>query len=293
MYNPVGEKMMINKISAVYFSPAGNAEKIARTIADRIGTKMDCPVEYIDFTLPEKRKNMICFSRNDLVVFCVPVYAGRVPNKILPYVQTLFEGNRTFVVPVVTFGNRNYDNALKELCFELDKKGFLAVGAAAVVAEHSFSGKLAAGRPNEDDVFMLQDFADAVSEKIVMADKKKTSGTNSLDRCPLDIDAIPGQWPAEKYYTPLGVDGQPAKFLKAKPRTTDECNLCGICAKNCPMGSINMENPKLVDGICIKCQACIKKCPKDEKYFDDEAFLSHVKMLEDNYSRPTESNMFI
>lgn len=56
-------------------------------------------------------------------------------------------------------------------------------------------------------------------------------------------------------------------FLKAKPKTeVDVCNQCGICADN---------------------------CPKEAKYFDDEAFLSHVKMLESNYNRRVESVMFL
>ena len=54
-----------------------------------------------------------------------------------------------------------------------------------------------------------------------------------------------------------------------------------------------MENPSEVNGICIKCQACIKKCPKDAKYFDDAAFLSHVAMLEQNYTRRAEIEVFV
>ena len=48
-----------------------------------------------------------------------------------------------------------------------------------------------------------------------------------------------------------------------------------------------------VTGICIKCQACIKKCPTHAKYFDDPAFLSHVAMLEQNYTRRAETEVFV
>lgn len=54
------------------------------------------------------------------MIFGTPVYAGRVPNKVLPMIQGLFQGNDAFAVPVVTFGNRNYDNALIELRNELE-----------------------------------------------------------------------------------------------------------------------------------------------------------------------------
>ena len=103
---------------------------------------------------------------------------------------------------------------------------------------------------------------------------------------------VRGEFPAP-YYTPLGTDGKPAVFLKAKPKTREDlCTKCGLCVRSCPMGSISAEDPSLVQGICIKCQACVKKCPVGAKYFDDPAFLSHVAMLEQNYTRPTELETF-
>ena len=59
------------------------------------------------------------------------------------------------------------------------------------------------------------------------------------------------------------------------------------------MGSINLEDPTQIDGICIKCQACVKKCPKQAKYFDDPAFLSHVEMLKRNYQRAVKNEIFV
>ena len=92
---------------------------------------------------------------------------------------------------------------------------------------------------------------------------------------------------------PKGVDGLPAKFLKAKPLTDmEKCTKCGICAKVCPLGSISFEDFSEVSGICIKCQACVVKCPEGAKYFDDAAFLSHVKMLEQNFTRRSEPECY-
>ena len=100
--------------------------------------------------------------------------------------------------------------------------------------------------------------------------------------------------PVGPYYTPLGTDGKPAVFLKAKPVTDPEkCTGCGICATVCPMGSIPADAPDTCIGICIKCQACIKICPAGAKHFDNEAFLSHVAMLEQNYTRRSEAEYFI
>jgi ferredoxin len=49
------------------------------------------------------------------------------------------------------------------------------------------------------------------------------------------------------------------------------------------MGSIPVENVKILTGICIKCGACIKRCPAEAKYFDDPDYLRHKRELEDQF----------
>lgn len=91
-----------------------------------------------------------------------------------------------------------------------------------------------------------------------------------------------------------GTDGQPAAFLKAKPKTDhDRCSGCGDCARVCPMGAVSREEPEEITGICIKCQACVRVCGRGAKYFDDAAFLSHVAMLEQNFARRAENRIFL
>ena len=105
---------------------------------------------------------------------------------------------------------------------------------------------------------------------------------------------VRGDDPVTAYYTPLGTDGKPAVFLKAKPKTDPEkCTKCGICATVCPMGSIPKDAPDTCTGICIKCHACVRNCPTGAKYFDDEAFLSHKAMLERDYTRRADAKIFL
>lgn len=239
------------------------------------------PLEQWDFTLPDNRKSAKVFEKEDLVVFGTPVYAGRVPNKILPWVQQGFTGDHTPVVPVVVFGNRNFDDALMELKQELEKNGFLAAAGAAVASSHVFSDKIAPGRPDASDRAEILTFAGKTAQKITETDTLHTGLQ------------VAGNDPVGAYYTPLGTDGKPAKFLKAKPITEiSKCNGCGRCSEVCPMGSIDREDVSQVTGICIKCQACIKSCPNGAKYFADEAFLSHVRMLEEHYTDRAENRFF-
>ena len=281
--------MKLKGIAAVFFSPTGNTRKAVVEIADVIARREGIAVREIEFTLPGAREEVRKFEAGELVIFGTPVYAGRIPNKILPAVQTLFEGNGALAVPVVTFGNRSFDNALIELRIELEQHGFHTIAGAAFVAEHVFSNKLAAGRPDEKDLELIRRFAGDVAEKIKGLEEGPLDGMAEIPA----PAAVKGIEPVPAYYRPLQEDGSPANFLKAKPKTSDSCNDCGICARVCPMGSISPEDYRTVTGICIKCQACVKSCPVHAKFFDDPVMLSHTRMLEQHYERPAENEVFL
>ncbi len=276
--------MKIQNITGVFFSPAGHTEKVVKLIAERISERLRVPAAYLDFTLPEKRKEPVCFSEDTLVVFGSPTYAGRLPNKIMPAIREQFTAQGSPAVPVVTFGNRSFDDALAELRDILSENGFRPFAAAAAAGEHVFSDRIAGGRPDKEDVLKILAFADRAAEKLEMAAGEPDP----------EMIRVAGNSPAGPYYRPLGDDGQPAVFLKAKPKTDPEkCTRCGICAKVCPMGSVDPEDTANVPGICVKCQACVRKCPEGAKYFDDPAFLSHIRMLEKNFTRRAEPSFFI
>ena len=221
------------------------------------------------------------FHAGELAVFALPTYAGKLPNKILPYLQTGVIGNGAWAIPVVTFGNRSFDNALAELRDTLETNGFHTIAAAAFVGRHAFTDRLAPGRPNGNDEAEMKSFARQAAREIM-----------DMDALPAPV-SVPGDSSAP-YYVPKGADGQPAKFLKAKPKTNQsKCTGCSACARLCPMGSINPGDVAEVPGICIKCQRCIRSCPNGAKYFDDVALLSHMTMLEQNFIEPKENCVFL
>ena len=235
-------------------------------------------MEEIDYTSFYNRKRKYCFSDEDILVIGFPTYAGRLANKILPDLEKINAKGRAIAIPIVTYGNRSYDESLRELCLLLKSKGFKIISQAAIVCEHAFSGKIASKRPTDEDLGEIESFGNKISKRIQNGDIRETE---------VDIS------PLKSYYTPLKEDMTPAKFLKAIPKTDKtKCDRCGMCADVCPMNSISSEDYITVNNVCIKCQACVKVCHSKAKYFDDNDFLSHVKMLEKNYINK-KNNLFI
>ena len=139
--------MKIKTVWAVYFSGTGTTGKIVTTIAAAAAEQLHAPCNTLDFTLPAPREHSYHFSTGDLVIFGTPVIAGRVPNVLLPFLTGHIQAEGALAVPVVLFGNRNYDDALMELREILEGNGFRTIAGAAFIGEHSFSKTLAAGRP--------------------------------------------------------------------------------------------------------------------------------------------------
>ena len=292
--------MTITSVCAVYFSATGKTKLVTEMLALRLAESFGIPMRTVDFTLPPAREQLYNFGPDELVVFGMPTYAGKLPNKILPFVKEGFRGEGTPAAALVTFGNRSFDNSLAELCRCLQEAGFLTFAAGALACEHAFTPKLAGGRPDADDMAAMERFADTAAEKLRRS--CVTGAKAGSDRLPAASEGSPYLMPASvpgdpdaPYYTPRGLDGEPKKFLKAVPQTDPAlCDRCGRCAALCPMGSIDPADPASVTGICIKCHACVRSCPKGAKYFDDEAFLSHRAMLERDYgSRRAEPQFFL
>lgn len=275
--------MEIKRIWKIYFSATGTTEKIVSRVADELGIAFSIkPLSY-NFTTPDSRNSFPDLTCDDLVVFGCPTYAGRLPNLLLKYLNSIC-GNDALAVPVVTFGNRAFDNSLIELRNILENNGFHTIAAGAFSCEHSFSYKLGAGRPDAEDLKFASKFSFGITGKLA---KILTSGV-----IPEPIQ-VSGDASAD-YYKPRDRHGVFIDIRKVKPKTSDKCTDCGLCADLCPMGAIDYYNVRNINGICIKCGACIKKCPNSAKYFDDEGYLYHKKELESMYGSERQSNtMFL
>lgn len=307
--------MRIRGVTAMYFSGTGKTKIMTMNAASLLAMKLGVPFAAIDFSLPDMREKTYEFGRDEVLVIGVPVYAGRVPNLLLPFLNNNIKGVGiidgtcmesgnvhmlgTPCIPIVTFGNRSYDNALIELCNIMTDCGFSAVAAGAFCAQHSFSKTLGAGRPDGEDFFKGDELALVAAERLMKLGYRELTTLEKMqaasgiefdeDTVPCSVDEsieipvpVKGD-PTAGYYQPRDRNGNPIDIRKVKPKTSDACTNCKLCAKICPMGAIDFDDVSKITGICIKCCACETRCPVSAKYFDDEGYLYHKSELEAMY----------
>lgn len=247
--------MEINKIKAMYFSPNGSTKEIINLIAEGVGIY---DIEDIDLTTLELRKQKIEFQEDELLIIGLPVYADRLPT-ISDEIFKNIKGSNTPAVIVVSYGNRDYGDALLELKDNLAKIGFKIISGAAAIGEHCLNTNVAKGRPDEEDKIKIKNFASKVSKKI-----NKIHNIEEIE----DI-SIKGKHP----YRPLK--------SQRTPVGDDKCIQCGICEQNCPVDAISKEDFRKTDNeMCIFCGRCIQVCPTDARDIRDESFLNFMGKLE-------------
>ena len=272
----------MKQVKAAFFSPTGNTRKLTLALASTLSESLDLPLVQADFTGPVRRQEPLIFDDDEVAVVGLPVYAGRLPNLLLPYLQGL-QGHNTPVVFLVSFGNRNYDDALLELGLLLEEGGFRCVGAAAIAGEHAFSRELGAGRPDRRDMRQVRELAKEAAEKIRRGESSSVWDLLKEDPRPL-----------KPYYTPRDRQGTPINILKVKPKVEKEkCIGCVRCVTLCPLGSIHPRDVSNYLGPCMKCGACIKGCPEEARYYDDEGYLYHKSELEIEYAGRARNAVYI
>jgi flavodoxin len=153
--------MQVKQVSLIYFSPTGNVRKTLTKIAAGIGY----PTREYDLTPFEARWKKYTFSAEDLVLVGMPVYGGRIPGNAIEFFRGI-EARNTPAVFIISYGNRDYEDALLELKNSCEAKGFVGIAAATFIGEHSFLETIASGRPDLEDQQTQIQFGRQIRTKI-------------------------------------------------------------------------------------------------------------------------------
>ena len=252
-------------IHSFVFSPSGTSREVADIFTKAMG------MDYKTHDLTVHGIGRIDIKdADDMVVFVAPVYAGRVPALAAERFLAV-NGHGQKAVAIAVYGNRDYDDALVEMCDIVSARGFELIAAGAFIAQHCIFPKVATDRPDASDEKRLARFASLVRKRII-SDK------------PLDLNMVKGNRPYKK---PTGVPLHPQANKK-------KCNSCGTCAAQCPTGAIDASNPRMTDAKkCIACCRCINVCPQDARSFGGLLYkVAGWKFCKDN-SRRLEPEWFV
>lgn len=237
--------MNIEKVNLVYFSATNTTKKVLHAIADGIGL-----VECQEYDITQGQIKKVEFTNNELVVFGVPVFSGRIPELTITALNK-FIGDNTPAIVVCLYGNRDYDDALLELRNTIAANNYTILSAGAFIGQHSIFPQTASNRPDPLDL----DIANKFGEQS-LAYLAKYSSSQEVD---LNIPEVivKGDFPYRK-----------TKPIPLKPSTNRSCILCGKCARNCPTQAIPLDNPRKTDSsLCISCGRCIFICPENSRNF--------------------------
>lgn len=227
----------------LYFSGTGNSAYAAKYIGKEIG---DETVNLFDRI---RNNDYSPLHSNRPWIIAAPVYCWQLPRLVKDWMmQTEFKGNKD-VYFVLTCGSDmgNAEKYLKKLCAEL---GLNYKGAAPVVMPENYIAMFDA--PDEDESAVIIKKADRTLNRIIRRIK------NNEDLLPVKagIAAIIKSGINSIYYSLIVKD---KKFY-----AEDTCNGCGLCAKKCPLGNIEMVDGKPQwNGNCTHCMACIAYCPTE------------------------------
>ena len=171
--------MQLDKLCVAYFSPTHTSIKIARAIAD--GTRI-ARREEIDLTTdPDDTPVAV---RNAICIVAAPVYGGLVAPLAVRRIARLRAEN-SIAIPVVVYGNRDYEDALVQLRDLLHAQGFTPLCGAAFVGEHSYSRPgmpIAEGRPDAADLQKAAAFgAQAYGSLLRQLDLQNPPDTDARD----------------------------------------------------------------------------------------------------------------
>ena len=233
----------------LWYSGCGNS----RFVADSLSREL---VDDNMVFIPEaaRQGTTLEFGPDDVLGIVFPVYSWSVPKLVSEFLRTVpIKGKPAYIFAACTCGDET-GLTIKHLKKDLAKQD--------LTLDAFFSFQMPETYVNLPG-FKLD--TDENAERKISAAKTNLSETVALiqQRAQDNFDKLKGgsSFLKSNILKPLfyGLLITDRKF-----HVSDACIGCGICAKNCPLQNITIENdrPKW-NGHCTNCMSCYHRCPKN------------------------------
>ena len=233
----------------LWYSGCGNS----RFVADELSAKLN-DNNMVFIPQAARDKTPLQFQEGEILGIVFPVYSWSVPKLVSEFLrQAKFAGRPSYIFAACTCGDET-GLTIKHLKKDLSKQGltldaffsfqmpetYINLPGFKLDTPENAEHKIACTRTQlEETVKLIRQRAKGNFDKL----KGGSSFLKSNILKPL-------------FYGLLITD---RKF-----RVSDQCIGCEICAKNCPLQNITMQNdrPKW-NGHCTNCMSCYHRCPKN------------------------------
>jgi len=248
------------KVEVYYFSGTGNSLTVAKSVAERLGGDLVPIASVVD------REEIP--SKADVIGITFPVYYADLPNIVRRFAKKLECTETAYVFGVATYGGAA-GASLKSLDGILRSRGkTLSAGFGIHMPQNAFR------KPWENRQAIYRR-AEKRIDGVVRSVEARRDGM-FYGNAPLQAALTPFHgWLRrmtvlhleEVSNTPSCSGSQVEDLIPLTDRsfsTTDACTGCGICARVCPAGNIEIvEGRPAWQNHCENCLACVNWCPAD------------------------------
>lgn len=230
----------------IYLSGTGNTKHCVQKFLSALDSDAKCvPIE--------DKESIDTIRNNGDIVLAYPTQFSNVPFMVKDFVirnKDLWEGKKIFLITTMGAFSGDGTGCLARV---LKRYGAIILGGMQIRMPDAVCDSKLLKKSLEENRRIVHE-----------ADEK-------IDKATSDIKQD-GKYPKEglSFFAHMaGLFGQRLWFYKKtadynkKLKISDSCIGCGLCASNCPMGNLSIQNGKAVNfGKCTMCYRCISTCPK-------------------------------
>ena len=233
----------------LWYSGCGNSRFVADTLSKELGD------ERMVFIPEAARSGMALeFGPDESLGIVFPVYSWSVPKLVSEFLRTAgFKGKPAYIFAACTCGDET-GLTEKHLKKDLSKQGLELDAFFSFQMPETYINLPGFKLDTPENALRKTESTKASLKDAVVLIKERAKG--SFNKLKGGSSFLKSNILKPLFYGLLITD---RKF-----RVSDDCIGCGICAKNCPLRNITIENdrPKW-NGHCTNCMSCYHRCPRN------------------------------